>query len=103
MAGSYDHVTHVINGESQFIGCTLLDGANGDAFEALEEMWFLVRFLGKDDTRAIRDALNQFYRPSDPLAVALKARLQTAHDNLYWSGELDNIGKSEDDHLKELE
>ena len=90
MAGSYNHCTQKIQGESQFIGLTLLD-PGGDCLEALEELWFIVRLLANDSDEVVARSLEQFNRPTSAIAVALKARLQLSLDNEYWEGQLDSV------------
>jgi hypothetical protein len=90
MAGSYRHVTRIIRGEPTFIGPTLLDHM-GDAVEALEELWFLVRYLSNDNDPVVAAALEQFYQPRSALAHDLNRRLRESMQNDYWRGRLEEV------------
>lgn len=96
MAGSYRHVTTTLKAEPnvrQFIGPILLDHL-GDATEALEELWFMVHYLAKDDLSTIDAAISEFNRPTSSLANELLRRLKMAKESGYWEGRLSEVSES---------
>ena len=63
MAGSYRHVTDENN---RFLGVDLLDNL-GDAYEALEECYMMIKYLSGGDTRKIHEAwLEGYIKASNP-------------------------------------
>ena len=63
MAGSYQHI---VDSNNAFQGTDLLDHL-GDAHDALEECWHMIRWLTGGDRRKIHEAwLEGYARPNLP-------------------------------------
>ena len=57
MAGSYKHI---VDESGEFIGTDLL-GNLGDAYEALEECYYMIQYLAKYDEEKIKEAHDEGY------------------------------------------
>jgi hypothetical protein len=94
MAGSFNHCTFIKKNDpdkkNQFVGCILLDHM-GDAYESLEEMWFMIHLLAGDDQEKIKKANDAFFRPESHLEVEIKDRIKDARANNFWEGTLDDV------------
>ncbi|NJL25038.1 MAG: hypothetical protein HC902_07600 [Calothrix sp. SM1_5_4] len=62
MAGSY---SHIVNDKNDFIGTELLDNL-GDAYEALEECWYMINFLAGGDKKKVFEAHRKYVALSNP-------------------------------------
>lgn len=58
MAGSYDHC---LTDENTYRGLDLLENM-GDRAEAIEEMFFMIKFLTNNNESRILSAINEYYR-----------------------------------------
>ena len=62
MAGSYRHIT---DSDNEFRGIDLIDNL-GDAYEALEECWEMIKILAGNDKRKIFEAQEEYVRLFNP-------------------------------------
>lgn len=75
MAGSYSHVTEIVDGEPRFLGDKLI-GSPGDMMETIEELWFIAVYLAGNDATILRNVSKKFCDPhEDSLAAHILNRM----------------------------
>ena len=89
MAGSY---YHVVNQNNKFIGIDLIENL-GDAYEAIEEMYFMINYLAKFDKKKIEEAgaayLKFCFRPNEEITDIIKESGGFFNDNLKTNDEIE--------------